>query len=106
MKAMPSMPPATSLGAASSKAAPPVGPPAKAMPKVKEKNEIKEELLEVKIESVESSEEDEVMECEEQPSHQLVGAHWSTPMRSRDWNPASPKFDHCTSGGRNQKKQR
>lgn len=53
VKAMPSMPPATSLGAASSKAAPPVGPPAKAMPKVKEK--IKEEVLEVKIESVESS---------------------------------------------------
>ena len=105
MPSMPSMPPATSLGAASSKAAPPVGPPAKAMPKVTEKHEIKEELLEVKIESVESSEEDEVMELEDQPNHQSVGAPCQTPrnpeflrlaQQNRDWDPASPKFDHCT----------
>ena len=113
VKAMPSMPPATSLGAASSKAAPPVGPPAKAMPKVKEK--IKEELLEVKIESVESSKEDEVMELEDQPNHQSVGAPGQTPrgpeflrlaQQNWNWDPASPKFDHCTWGGCIQKNQR
>ena len=49
VKAIPSMPPATALGAASSKAALPVGPPAKAMPKAKETIEAKEEL-EVKTE--------------------------------------------------------
>ena len=112
VKAMPSLPPATALGAASAKAAPPLGPPPKAMPKVKEKSEIKEELLEIKAELVESSEEDEaseedeVMEPEEQPNYQSVGAPTGqTPrgpeflrlaQQNRDWDPASPKFDHCT----------
>ena len=85
------------------------------MPKVKETIEVKEEL-EVKTEPVESSEEDEVMECEEQPNHQSVGAPTGqTPrgpeflflaQQNRNCDPASPKFDHCMWGGCIQKNQR
>lgn len=48
------------------------------------------------------------MECE-QPSHQFIGApSGQTPrapeflrlaQQNRDWDPASPTFDHCTWGG-------
>jgi len=49
------------------------GPTSKGDAKGERKNELKEEL-EAKTWPIKSSEEDEVMECEEQPSHQLVGA--------------------------------
>ena len=82
------------------------GPTSKGDAKGERKNEPKEEL-EAKTWPIKSSEEDEVMGVRGAAKSPIGWSyHWSTPMRSRDWNPASPKFDHCTSGGRNQKKQR
>lgn len=89
VKAMPSMPLATALGALS-EAALPVGPPAKGAAKGERNIEVKEEL-EVKTEPVESPE-DEVTEYEEQPNHHLAQDNW-------DCDPASPKFGHCAWGG-------
>ena len=60
------------------------GPTSKGDAKGERKNEPKEEL-EAKTWPIKSSEEDEVMECEEQPSHQLVGAITGQPP----WGPGT-----------------
>lgn len=87
VKAMPSMAPATALGALSEAALP---AHRKGAAKGERNIEVKEEL-EVKTEPVESPE-DEVTAYEEQPNHHLAQDNW-------DCDSASPKFGHCAWGG-------